>query len=134
MVVASEGRLVARSGERLLLDAKKAYMVLNREDFDFIPTDDLVVLEAVASGDMTEGGIVVPIGVQKQFEHYRVVAVGPGRITAAGQLIPVRVAVGDLVLASPKRGFAHPLPVKAPEMMIVQESAIIAVLKPKAAE
>ncbi len=62
------------------------------------PLLDRVVVKAILE-DKTDGALVIPDSVDRDKpETGMVVAVGGGRRTSAGSLVPMEVAVGDKVL------------------------------------
>lgn len=68
--------------------------------------DCRVLCEVVESGNVTEGGIVLPHGADKQraLTVMRVVSIGDGRITDHGVHIKVRVKPGDYVIVGKYAG------------------------------
>ena len=66
------------------------------------PLSDRVLVEAAGAqeiGKETKSGIFIPDTVDKErAEQGFVVAIGPGKMTDDGKLIPVAVKVGDKVL------------------------------------
>jgi chaperonin GroES len=62
------------------------------------PVLDRIVVEAAAKEDKSPGGIILPDSVQGKPQSGLVVAVGPGRTSGQGSLIPADVEVGDLIL------------------------------------
>ena len=67
-----------------------------KTELDFVPFADYVLLEPIAKNE-TAGGIALPDGANTGPEKGCVVAVGPGRHTDNGVLIPPSVEVGTLV-------------------------------------
>ncbi|KAK9839659.1 hypothetical protein WJX81_004199 [Elliptochloris bilobata] len=62
-----------------------------------IPLLDRVLVEKLAPPTKTVGGVLLPETASKMSEG-RVVAVGPGRRSLNGDVIPVSVKAGDTVL------------------------------------
>lgn len=56
-----------------------------------------------------------------------VIAVGPGRVTSAGSLVPVSVSAGDKVLVAKRSG--HYVEVGGEKILIVDESALLCVIE-----
>ena len=91
------------------------------------PLGDRVVLEPLAVEETTKGGLVLPDTVDKEKpEQGKVIAVGPGKTTVEGKVIPLGVKVGDIVLFT-KYG---PTEVKVDEneYLIVGSDDILAVI------
>lgn len=66
------------------------------------PNSDFVLLEM--EEPKLDNGLVLPHGDSKlpqQYARFKVVAVGPGRMSASGEMIPITVAVNDYVLIPP---------------------------------
>lgn len=65
---------------------------------------DAVIVKKVEDEDVFRGGIIRPdLGKDKTL-HAEVVAVGPGKFTMDGTLIPTQVKIGDKVIL-PTMGF-----------------------------
>ena len=65
------------------------------------PLDDRIVVRASESEATTASGLVIPDTAKEKPQQGEVLAVGPGRRSEqTGELIPVDVAVGDVVLYS----------------------------------
>lgn len=64
------------------------------------PLANRVILEPIEESKQTKGGLFVPDVAtrNKGVAFGRVIAVGPGRNTAEGGLIPCHVKIGDIVL------------------------------------
>ncbi len=61
-----------------------------------------VIIKPDEISDMTKGGIIIPeTGDKPPHETGTIVAVGEGRKTSKGKIIPMRVKVGDKVLFAP---------------------------------
>ncbi len=62
------------------------------------PLHDRVVVKRQPESSMTPGGLHIPQNAKEKPVEGEVLAVGPGRVTADGTVIPVDVKVGDRVL------------------------------------
>ena len=58
----------------------------------------MVVKPSEEAAEMSAGGIFIPDTAQEKPQEGEVIAVGPGRLTDAGERIPVDLAVGDTVI------------------------------------
>ena len=68
------------------------------------PSNDRILIKPIDEGEQTYGNIVIPDMGKEKPEMGEVLAVGPGRLSEYGQMIPVRSSkVGDIVLV-PKIG------------------------------
>lgn len=62
------------------------------------PLGDRLLVRSIAE-ELTRGGVIVPDVAQGRPEKAEVLAVGPGqRSEKTGELIPMAVAVGDIVI------------------------------------
>lgn len=64
------------------------------------PLSNRVVVEEISESKVTRGGLVIPDAARKNkhVSYGKVVAVGPGRLTADGKLIACAVKEGDVVM------------------------------------
>lgn len=62
------------------------------------PLNDRLVVKAAAKEEKTASGIILPDSAQEKPQRGEVLAVGPGKRLDSGQLAPVDVKVGDVVL------------------------------------
>lgn len=62
------------------------------------PLFNQVLLERVPEKETTEGGIIIPDNSKERPQEAVVIAVGPGRMTDYGVVIPMFVHVGEHVL------------------------------------
>ncbi|OHA62141.1 MAG: co-chaperone GroES [Candidatus Wildermuthbacteria bacterium RIFCSPHIGHO2_01_FULL_45_20] len=92
------------------------------------PLSDHVVIEPLKKEEKTASGILLPDTVEKERpEQGKVVAVGPGRRTEDGKVVPMDVKVGDIVLFT-KYG-PNEVKVEDKEYLIAKEDDILGVLE-----
>ena len=92
------------------------------------PTNDRIVVKPIDEGEQTYGSIVIPDLGKEKPEMGEVIAVGPGRMSEYGQMIPVRSCkIGDVVLV-PKIGTLR-IDFEGEEYYIAQDKEILAVIK-----
>jgi len=94
---------------------------------DIRPLADRVLVRPLDSEERTAGGIVVPDRARERPLQGRVVAHGPGRVTDRGVLVPLGVAVGDVVIFGRHRG--ERVVVDEVEHMMLRESDCSAVVR-----
>lgn len=95
---------------------------------DIKPLGDRVLLESPTREEKTKGGIIIPeIVDQEKPEQGKVIAVGEGRVTDSGKIIPVKVKVGDKVVFS-KYGYDE-ITVDSKAYYMLKEENILAVIK-----
>ena len=90
------------------------------------PLHDRVALKRKDPESTTKNGLYLPPNAQEKSNFCEVVAVGAGRITDAGVLIPPQVKVGDTVLIGKWTGDTVQL--SEVEHLIVRESEILSVV------
>lgn len=90
------------------------------------PLGDRVLLKPLAPETVTSFGIIIPDTAKEKPEQGTVIAVGPGKKTDDGKLVPISIKVGDRVLFS-KYGFDE-VKVGGVEYYLVSEANILAVL------
>ena len=94
-----------------------------------IPLGDKVVILPIEVGEQTYGNIIVPDAGGEKPEIGTVLAVGPGRISTDGTLIPNRLEVGVTVMV-PKFG-AQVAEVENETYIIAGESDVLGIIKQK---
>ncbi len=62
------------------------------------PLGDRVVVQPSAREETTKGGIVLPDTAKEKPSEGKVIAVGPGRVTEEGKLVPPEIQEGDTVI------------------------------------
>ena len=94
-----------------------------------IPLGDKIVILPQEEGEQTYGNIIVPDTGQEKPEMGTVLAVGPGRISTDGTLIPNRIEVGVTVMV-PKFG-AQVVVVENETYIIASENDVLGIIKQK---
>jgi len=94
-----------------------------------IPLNDKIVILPIEEGEQTYGNIIVPDMGKERPEMGTVLAVGPGRISTDGTLIPNRLEVGVTVMV-PKFG-AQVAVVENETYIIAGESDVLGIIKQK---
>ena len=64
------------------------------------PLEDRIVVEPNEAETTTSSGLVIPDTAKEKPQQGTVTAVGPGRTTDDGKVVPMAVKVGDTVLYS----------------------------------
>ena len=92
------------------------------------PLADHVLIEPIKEEEKTKTGILVPETAEKERpEQGKVIAVGPGKKTSAGKIVPLEVKEGDKVLFT-KYG-PNEIKVEDKEYLIAKEEDILAILE-----
>ena len=91
------------------------------------PLGDRLVVEVLEAKEKTKGGIVLPDTAKEKPQEGKVVAVGKGRTSEDGKIVPLQVKVGDKILYGKYSGTEINLEEK--EYLIVKEEDVLAVVK-----
>ena len=94
-----------------------------------IPLGDKIVILPQEEGEQMYGNIIVPDAGQEKPEMGTVLAVGPGRISTNGTLIPNRIEVGVTVMV-PKFG-AQVVTVENETYIMASENDVLGIIKNK---
>jgi len=91
------------------------------------PTNDRILVKPIDEGEQTYGSIVIPDMGKEKPELGKVLAVGPGRLSEFGKMIPIRSCkVGDVVLL-PKIGTLR-IDFEGDEYFIAQDREVLGVI------
>ncbi len=92
------------------------------------PLSDHVLIEPIKEEEKTKSGIILPKTAEKERpEQGKVVAVGPGKRTKGGEIVPISVKPGQKVLFT-KYG-PNEIKVDNKEYLIAKEEDILAILE-----
>jgi len=91
------------------------------------PLGDKVLIRPLEREERTKGGIVLPDTAKEKPVQGEVIAVGPGRTSDEGELIPVEVKKGDRIIYGKYSGTQ--VKVDGEEYLIVREAEILAIVK-----
>ena len=94
-----------------------------------IPLGDKIVILPQEEGEQMYGNIIVPDAGQEKPEMGTVLAVGPGRISTDGILIPNRIEVGVTVMV-PKFG-AQVVTIENETYIMASENDVLGIIKNK---
>ena len=62
------------------------------------PLQDRVIVERIEEEEKTKGGIIIPDTAKEKPQEGKVIAVGKGKMTEEGKLLPLSVKAGDKIL------------------------------------
>lgn len=91
------------------------------------PLHDRVIVKRVEAVSQTNGGIIIPENAKERPQEAKVLAVGAGRFTDAGTVIPLAVKPGDRVLMSKYGG--TDLKIEDESVTILREEEILCVIR-----
>lgn len=90
------------------------------------PLSDRVVVKPAPPDDKVQGGIIIPDTAKEKPQKGKIVAVGPGKASDAGKIIPMSIKVGDTVLYGKYSGTE--VTIDNEDYLIVRESDILAII------
>ncbi|MCY2947233.1 MAG: co-chaperone GroES [Gemmataceae bacterium] len=88
------------------------------------PLEDRVVVEPLEAEEKTSGGIYIPEAAKEKPQRGKVLAVGPGKRTDSGELIPMTVTKDDVVVYGRYSG--NDVNVNGKDVKILREGDILA--------
>lgn len=91
------------------------------------PLGNRVLLRRLDSEEKLKGGIILPETARKKQEQAEVVAVGTGNKDKSGNLIPISVKVGDIVLMEKYTG--QEVTIQDEEFVILRADDLIAIIE-----
>jgi chaperonin GroES len=91
------------------------------------PLNDRVIIKRMDNERTTASGIVIPESAAEKPDQGEVLAVGPGKKTEDGKLVPVDLKVGDKVLFGKYAG--QSVKVDGDELLVIREEEIFAVIQ-----
>ena len=90
------------------------------------PLADRVVVKPLESPDKTKGGIILPDTAKEKPVVGEIVAVGPGKKSDDGNVVPMELKVGDKILYGKYSGTEVTL--EGEEYLIMRESDIFGII------
>ena len=91
------------------------------------PLNDRVIIKRLDNERKTASGIVIPESAAEKPDQGEILAVGPGKRTEDGKVLPVDVKVGDKVLFGKYAG--QSVKVDGEELLVIREDEILAVVQ-----
>ncbi len=91
------------------------------------PLRENVLIKRVEEENKTAGGIILPDTAKEKPSEGRVIAVGEGRVTTDGRVLPMNIKVGDVVLFSKWTGTE--IKIDGEPHLIVKEGDILAIVE-----
>ena len=91
------------------------------------PLHDRVIVKRLDNERTTASGIVIPESATEKPDQGEVLAVGTGKRTEDGKVLPMDVKVGDKVLFGKYAG--QTVKVDGDEVLVIREDEILAVIQ-----
>ena len=91
------------------------------------PLHDRVVVRRIEADTQTSSGIIIPDNAAEKPDQGTVLAVGAGRRTEAGTIVPMSLNINDTVLFGKYAG--QIVTIKGEEVLILKEEEIYAIIE-----
>ena len=91
------------------------------------PLHERVLVRRLEEEEVSKGGIIIPDSAKEKPAEGEIVAVGNGKKTDDGKLIPLDVKVGDKILFSKYSG--SDIKLDGEEFLIMKEDDILAIVE-----
>jgi chaperonin GroES len=98
-----------------------------RQEVKIRPLQDRVILKRIEEEEKSKGGIIIPDTAKEKPQEGKVVAVGKGKISEDGTVIPLDVKVNDRVLFGKYAG--SEINIDGEEHLIMREEDILGVIE-----
>jgi len=93
------------------------------------PLQDRVIVKRLEEEEKTKGGIIIPDTAKEKPQEGKVIAVGKGKVTEDGKVIPLDVKAGDRILFGKYSGTE--IKIDGEEHLIMREEDILGVIEGK---
>ncbi|MDQ7785411.1 MAG: co-chaperone GroES [Desulfomonilaceae bacterium] len=93
----------------------------------FRPLYDRILVERVESEEVTKGGIILPDTAKEKPQQGKIIAVGQGRRTEDGKLIPLELKAGDTILFGKYSG--SDIKIEGVEYLIMKEDDVLGLVE-----
>lgn len=90
------------------------------------PLSDRLVVKVLEAEEKTSSGIFLPDNAKEKPQQGKVVAVGPGRHTDDGKVIPLALKEGDTIIFAKYSGTE--VKYQGEELLILRESDVLAIV------
>jgi len=90
------------------------------------PLSDHIFVETFNEEKTTKAGIFIPASSEEKPIIGKVVAIGPGKTTDEGKLIPLNVKIGDKVLFT--KYTTNEVTVDEKEYIVIREDDVLAII------
>jgi chaperonin GroES len=90
------------------------------------PLNDRVLVKRIEEVQVTKGGIVIPDTAKEKPIEGKVIAVGPGKMSDAGQRMTLQLKEGDRVLFGKYAGTE--IKMEGEEYLMMREEDILAII------
>ena len=98
---------------------------------NFRPLHDRILIKRIEEEETVKGGIIIPDSAKEKPQEGEVVAVGNGKKTEDGNIVPLDVKAGDRILFGKYSG--SEIKMDDEEYLILKEEEVLGVVEGKAA-
>ena len=91
------------------------------------PLQDRIIVKRIEEEEKSKGGIIIPDTAKEKPQEGKVVAVGKGKVSEDGKIIPLDVKVNDRVLFGKYSG--SEINIDGEEHLIMREDDVLGVLE-----
>jgi chaperonin GroES len=93
---------------------------------NFVPLHDRILVRRVREQETTHGGIIIPDTAKDKPQEGEVLAVGKGKITEDGKVVPLDVKPGDRILFGKYAGTE--ININGEEYLIMREDEVLGII------
>jgi chaperonin GroES len=93
------------------------------------PLQDRVIVKRLEEEEKTKGGIIIPDSAKEKPQEGKVIAIGKGKVTEDGKVIPLDVKAGDRILFGKYSGTE--VKIEGEEHLIMREEDILGIIEGK---
>ena len=94
---------------------------------NLVPVRDRIVVRSLEAETVTKTGIVIPDNAAEKPQQGEVLAVGSGRVTDQGVVIPLEVKPGDRVLFGKYAG--QSVKINNQDLLVLKEDDVMAIVQ-----
>ena len=91
------------------------------------PLHDRIIVERLEEETKTAGGIIIPDTAKEKPQQGKVIAVGKGKKTEDGKVLPLDVKVGDKILFGKYAGTE--IKIEGKEFLMMREDDVLGVIE-----
>ncbi|NMC72974.1 MAG: co-chaperone GroES [Geobacteraceae bacterium] len=91
------------------------------------PLQDRIIVKRLEEENKTSGGIYIPDTAKEKPQKGEIIAVGKGKVTEDGKILPIDVKVGDKVLFGKYAGTE--IKIEGVDYLIMREDDILGVIE-----
>jgi chaperonin GroES len=94
---------------------------------NLVPLHDRIIVKAAKAEEVTKGGIIIPDTAKEKPMQGEIIAVGNGKITEEGKVLPLQLKAGDKVLYGKYSGTE--VSVDNEDYLMMREADVFAIIK-----